>query len=33
MGYRQVLWYRGGLNSWKAASLPLAPPAGIYSVN
>lgn len=33
MGYRQVLWYRGGLNSWKAASLPLVAPAGIYSVN
>jgi len=24
-GYTQVSWYRGGLEAWKAASLPLAP--------
>lgn len=24
-GYNQVSWYRGGLEAWKAASLPLAP--------
>lgn len=23
MGYRQVLWYRGGIEAWKAAGLPL----------
>jgi rhodanese-related sulfurtransferase len=25
LGYTQVLWYRGGLESWKAAGLPLVP--------
>jgi len=25
LGYAQVAWYRGGLDSWKAASLPLVP--------
>ncbi len=25
LGYTQVLWYRGGIDSWKAAELPLAP--------
>ena len=24
LGYRNVGWYRGGLESWKAANLPLA---------
>jgi PQQ-dependent catabolism-associated CXXCW motif protein len=24
LGYTQVLWYRGGIESWKAASLPVA---------
>lgn len=24
-GYSQVMWYRGGLEAWQAASLPLAP--------
>jgi PQQ-dependent catabolism-associated CXXCW motif protein len=33
MGYHNVLWYRGGLASWKAANLPVAAPAEIYSVN
>lgn len=32
MGYRNVLWYRGGLESWKAADLPLAPPGKTYPV-
>jgi PQQ-dependent catabolism-associated CXXCW motif protein len=27
MGFHNVLWYRGGLESWKDAELPLAPPA------
>lgn len=30
MGYRKVLWYRGGLDSWKTAELPLVQPAGTY---
>lgn len=25
-GWRQVLWYRGGLEAWRAAGLPLVPP-------
>lgn len=25
-GWQQVLWYRGGLESWRAAGLPLVPP-------
>ena len=25
-GYRNVLWYRGGLEAWKAAGLPTQPP-------
>lgn len=25
LGYSQVLWYRGGYESWKAADLPMAP--------
>ena len=25
LGYAQVGWYRGGLDSWKAANLPLVP--------
>ena len=24
MGYTQVIWYRGGLDAWKAARLPVA---------
>lgn len=24
LGYSQVIWYRGGMDSWKAANLPLA---------
>jgi len=27
LGYTQVGWYRGGLDGWKAASLPVAPAA------
>ena len=26
LGYREVLWYRGGLAAWKAAGLPTAEP-------
>ena len=26
MGYREVYWYRGGLDAWRAAGLPLSPP-------
>ncbi len=26
LGYTQVSWYRGGVESWKAAGLPLVPP-------
>jgi rhodanese-related sulfurtransferase len=25
LGYTQVLWYRGGLEAWATAQLPLAP--------
>jgi PQQ-dependent catabolism-associated CXXCW motif protein len=32
MGFQNVLWYRGGLLSWKAASLPLTPPAEVYAI-
>jgi rhodanese-related sulfurtransferase len=32
MGYRNVLWYRGGLESWKAAELPLVVPAATYPI-
>jgi PQQ-dependent catabolism-associated CXXCW motif protein len=27
-GFQQALWYRGGLESWAAAGLPMAPPGG-----
>jgi PQQ-dependent catabolism-associated CXXCW motif protein len=30
LGYHNVLWYRGGLQSWKDAELPLVPPASTY---
>ena len=30
-GYSQVMWYRGGIESWKSAQLPTAP--GIYQAN
>jgi PQQ-dependent catabolism-associated CXXCW motif protein len=26
MGYREVYWYRGGVDAWRAAGLPLSPP-------
>ena len=32
IGFHNVLWYRGGLESWKDAELPLAPPAATYSM-
>ena len=32
MGFRNVLWYRGGLASWKAANLPLVEPVEIDRV-
>jgi PQQ-dependent catabolism-associated CXXCW motif protein len=32
LGYRNVLWYRGGLQSWSAAKLPLQPAAGYRDV-
>ncbi len=32
LGYRNVLWYRGGLESWKAAGLPLVAPGATYPV-
>lgn len=28
MGFKMVLWYRGGLSDWQAAGLPLAPANG-----
>ncbi|WP_282571883.1 rhodanese-like domain-containing protein [Roseomonas acroporae] len=28
LGYQSVFWYRGGLESWRAAGLPLVPAAG-----
>lgn len=33
LGYKQVSWYRGGLESWKAAALPTAPPIVRAAVN
>ena len=32
IGFHNVLWYRGGLESWKDAELPFAPPAAIHPV-
>jgi PQQ-dependent catabolism-associated CXXCW motif protein len=32
MGFRNVLWYRGGLESWRAAELPTAEPAATYAI-
>jgi PQQ-dependent catabolism-associated CXXCW motif protein len=32
LGYRNVLWYRGGLQSWNAAKLPLQAAAGYRDV-
>ena len=32
MGYRNVMWYRGGLASWKAAGLPVQSPHIVYRV-
>jgi PQQ-dependent catabolism-associated CXXCW motif protein len=32
MGYNNVLWYRGGIASWKAANQPLERPAAVYRV-
>jgi rhodanese-related sulfurtransferase len=26
LGYGEVRWYRGGLEAWRAANAPLAPP-------
>lgn len=28
LGYRSVLWYRGGIEAWRAAGLPMAPAIG-----
>jgi PQQ-dependent catabolism-associated CXXCW motif protein len=28
LGFKTVLWYRGGLASWEAAGLPMSPPPG-----
>lgn len=28
LGYRNVAWYRGGIDAWKAAGLPTAPAVG-----
>jgi len=32
LGYRNVLWYRGGLSSWTAAKQQLQPPAAVRDV-
>lgn len=32
LGYRNVLWYRGGLSSWLAAKQQLQPPAAVRDV-
>ena len=32
MGFENVLWYRGGLLSWKTASLPVTPPTEVYPI-
>jgi len=32
LGYRNVLWYRGGLSSWMAAKQQLQPPAAVRGV-
>jgi PQQ-dependent catabolism-associated CXXCW motif protein len=32
LGYRNVLWYRGGLSSWIAAKQQLQPPAAVHDV-
>ena len=32
MGYRNVMWYRGGLESWKAAKFPVQPPVAVYRI-
>ena len=32
MGFQNVLWYRGGLASWKTANLPVTPPAEFYPI-
>lgn len=32
LGFRNVLWYRGGLLSWKAANQPVTPPTEVYPV-
>ena len=32
IGHRHVIWYRGGLASWKAANLPLRRPAAVYRI-
>ena len=32
LGYRNVLWYRGGLASWKAAGLPLVAPVATHPI-
>ncbi len=33
LGYSQVIWYRGGMESWKAAGLPTVPAAVRAAVN
>ncbi len=33
MGYRNVLWYRGGLASWTAAKQQLQPPASVRDIS
>jgi rhodanese-related sulfurtransferase len=33
LGYRNVLWYRGGLSAWIAANQQLQPPAAVRDVS
>jgi PQQ-dependent catabolism-associated CXXCW motif protein len=33
LGYRNVLWYRGGLSAWMAANQQLQPPAAVRDVS
>jgi hypothetical protein len=31
MGFKMVLWYRGGLAAWEAAGLPMGNPGGGFA--
>jgi PQQ-dependent catabolism-associated CXXCW motif protein len=33
LGYRNVMWYRGGLNSWRSADQKMQPPAEVHSLD